>query len=326
MAIRGKRIRNLGTHFSWIMPGAELYIGVAVGDFPQDLWRRLGFSADIAPGESLVPADDFGPISDFNANGKFIRHTDKPMETAYRVIEWQWTERHGPYKVDRSDFRNCPYKRYPRSLVPPPGIALQVVTTQKGARFVISPALVNERAAEQGLLHVVNLFLEIFGQCEVLDSQRNPMIKAPIRNLNWDVLPPGKYPWKTIEPQVRPLIDREPKGNRHYISKCLERISSHDPGFVAIGRNGFNGYLVFGFPSKGIFVLESTRADNATYVFGQDWETLSRMTKAEILEGNLQKGRIVHIVKWFSDIEKLLAEPKPTPTRPGPARAKPRIV
>ena len=176
------------------------------------------------------------------------------------------------------------------------------------------------------MLHVVNLFLEIFGQCEVLDSQRNPMIKAPIRNLNWDVLPQGRYPLKVLEPKLRPIIERESKGNQLVVSMRLERINGHDPEFVAVGRNGFLGYLVFGFPKKNIFVLESTQTDNATYVFGQDWETLSRMTKAEILAGNLHRDRIIHVVRWFTDIETLLAEPMVTPVRPAQRKVKPRVV
>lgn len=320
MLIKGKRIRNLRNHLGWIPLGSGLRIAVPVGSFPASKWAALGFSADPVPGETLVPSGDLGPASAFNTNGKYQVHKDQPKETAYRVIEWTWNEWHGPYKVQKTDFRDLPYERYPRTLIPAPGESLQAAVDERGTKYVVSPAMTYLRATEPQIIHVVNLFLEIFGKCEVLDSLNNPMIKAQIRNLNWEVLPPGKYPWKSLEPKVRPLIDRQPEGNRHVISKRIERINSHEPEFVAVGRNGFSGYLVFGFPKKEIFVLESTHEDNATYVFGQDWETLSRMTKAEILKDDLHKARLVHMVRWFTDIEGLLGEPHPEPVHAGTRR------
>jgi hypothetical protein len=59
-------------------------------------------------------------------------------------------------------------------------------------------------------------------------------------------------------------------------------------------QHGFNGYIVFGYADLGLFVLESLEHGNATYVFGQDWEQLSALTKKEILHGGLQEERIIH--------------------------------
>ena len=37
---------------------------------------------------------------------------------------------------------------------------------------------------------------------------------------------------------------------------------------------------------------------NATYVFEENWEELSKLTKAEIIRGKLQKDRIIHRENW----------------------------
>ncbi len=83
--------------------------------------------------------------------------------------------------------------------------------------------------------------------------------------------------------------------------------TANEPEFVAIGRAGFSGYVVFGFPSKSLYILESTKTNNATYVLEDDWEYLSGLTKAEILNNRLHKERILHRENWFTEIARVLA-------------------
>jgi hypothetical protein len=47
---------------------------------------------------------------------------------------------------------------------------------------------------------------------------------------------------------------------------------------------------------------------NATYVFDERWEKLSKMTKAEILSQDLQTDHIIRRSKWDDGIRTLLAE------------------
>ena len=75
---------------------------------------------------------------------------------------------------------------------------------------------------------------------------------------------------------------------------------------IAQGRGGFSGYIVFGFPRKNLYVLESLYYGNATYVFRENWEKLSQLSKAVILSGNLQTARIVHQPGWEKEVRHLL--------------------
>lgn len=155
------------------------------------------------------------------------------------------------------------------------------------------------------MLHVVNLFLELFGECEVF-SKTLTALGGAIRRLNWQVLPTGKYPWAVLKQEVDKVLVTRPPGSRVVIENRLEAIRREQPEFLAVGRAGFSGYLVFGFPAKELFVLESTLEDNATYVFGDDWEALAKMTKAEILSEDKQKDRIIHREGWENRIGALL--------------------
>lgn len=64
--------------------------------------------------------------------------------------------------------------------------------------------------------------------------------------------------------------------------------------------------MIFGFPSKSLFILESTQVNNATYVLDRNWEDLSAMTKAELLNNNLHKKRLIHRENWFAEVNRVL--------------------
>jgi hypothetical protein len=52
--------------------------------------------------------------------------------------------------------------------------------------------------------------------------------------------------------------------------------------------------------------MENVIYGNATYVFENEWERYSQMTKAEIINQSLQKLRIEHHAGWENQIKKLL--------------------
>lgn len=50
------------------------------------------------------------------------------------------------------------------------------------------------------LKHTINMFLEVFGYCEIVDKDENPIgQKIKIKEVSWRILPPGKYPWERAE-------------------------------------------------------------------------------------------------------------------------------
>jgi len=75
---------------------------------------------------------------------------------------------------------------------------------------------------------------------------------------------------------------------------------------TATGNGGFNDYVVFGFNNSDSYVLENSFAGNATYIFNNDWKTLSQLSKAEILAENLQEYRLIHKRNWKQKIREIL--------------------
>lgn len=306
MILQKKRIRSINSLASILKNDEKFCVGVNTPSRFKPALEKAGFTSDMKNGESVLPAPAFGPISLFNAEGKYIKHKDRPMETAYRTAEWHWKEWHGQYdRVDQSKFVDVPYKRYPRSFVNPPSKEL-TISAIKDKKILVSSVMTYSGNNEQEIVHTINLILEIFGECEFFKDDLSQIIKVPIVRLNWKILPPGQMPWAKLEQEVDPIIKNAPQGNQPFIYHRLEKINKFHPDFVAVGRGGFRGYVIFGFKGKSLYALESIYYGNATYIFGEQWEALSKKTKAEILNEKLQKNRIIHLVSWDGKINSLL--------------------
>lgn len=299
MIIKKKRIRSIKKYLLHLKTGQKFYLGVSNYPRFKDILSKIGFSNSLKKGETVLPSGKMGPISLFNSIGKYIKLTSKPMETAYRTNEWHWKDWGGG---DHYKLVDVPYKRYPREFIKPPAIELQIkdnflITIEK-------PLTINKNEFDN-IKHIMNLFLELFGECQVFDDNLSSFAFVPVKKLNWEILPEGEYPWSKLKNEVKNVLDDVKSGNKPVVENRLEVMSSLNPDFVAVGKAGFNGYLVYGFKSKGLFILESAFYGNATYVFEKNWQTISQLTKAEIIENDLHKERIIHNKDWENEINKI---------------------
>lgn len=306
MIIVGKRKRKIDRKLLFLKEGKKINIGVPVNEDNSKILKNIGFTESLNEGETVLPIYD-GPISNFNAEGKYLIHRDQSMETAYRQREWTWEQWAGYHETEtHSKIVDVPYKRYPRTFISPPSVELSIVKNSKDKIYVVGPEQILDLSNSERMLHIINLFLEIFGYCEVLTEDLENYVLKNVRRLNWEVLPPGKWPWNKIKDKILPIIQQTNKQKQVVIIHRLKAITKFEPEFSAIGQAGFRGYLVFGFPKKNIYTLESIFTGNATYIFEEDWEHLSKLTKAEILKESLQKDRIIHRKKWDQYINDLL--------------------
>ncbi len=297
-----RRLRSLKAIAGIVDPGAPIIAGITDPARYSETIARIGYSLPLVPGETILPSAAFGKSAATNANGWFDIHKDLPMETAHRQVIWEWKMKRGWSFDTDSRLVDVPYKRYPRTFHPPFGMELRAATKTDGALLLVLPELQNLPINELQITTAINMLVEIFGECSVFSKNLNAIVNAPIKRLNWQLLPPGKQPWEKLEPLVRSAYEEEPAGKSEVVTHRLEMINSFGPDFVAVGTHGFTGYLVFGFPAKGIHLLESIHLGNATYALGGDWEALSKRSKAELLEDNLHLWRIIHSARWAKEI------------------------
>lgn len=298
MRITHKRIRIVENYLTDIANGANFFVGLTgLQDFTNKL-AIIGFTQDLVIGEQVLPTI-IGRVTRFNANGGNRIRRDLPKETLYREAEIKdW---HGNYHIV-----DIPYQRYPREPIAAPNIELLTRNGADNRPILISPILIKNDQNFATIKHIINLFLEIFGECETLQDNLLPAFNVQITRVNWDILPPGNYPWQILEPRVQGIINVTNQQRRGLIQRRIELISSHTPNFVAVGRAGFHGYIVFGFAHTNFFVLESVYTGNATYILAQNWQQLSQLTKEQILTHNLQQQRIIHSHGWDMQIDNLL--------------------
>lgn len=308
--LRQKRINKLPEGLVSLGTDTSVRVGVPV-EHVHDKLVRVGFPAVVTVGHTVLPSSKLGATARRNAEGWNIIHREQPKETAYREHYWcreQWCGRDETETV--CTIVDIPYLRYPRTFVPPPSVEMTVSANSTGKLILVAKSV--QIGAGDALKHIINLFLEAFGECQVFYQDLTALVFPKMVRLNWTVLPQGRRPWETLRQQVESIINKAKPANRVLVSQRLEFINSFAPSFVAVGQAGFAGYLVFGFPERGIFVLESIYTNNAIYTFDERWEALSQMSKAEILDGGLQQRRFVHRRGWEGELRAYLL-PKPPP-------------
>lgn len=259
---------------------------------------KIGFSSEnLQDGDTLLPSV-IGPVSRFNAHGRYIIRRDLPKERRVigeRVWSWtQWssngtTEEHSK-TVDIE--RDC----YPRDFISP--TAKEFTYNQNK----ILSTTINVSQSED-LRHTINLFLEFFGECELVKDDLSSISKIKITRRAWEFLPQGDNPWERVTKYLESCGVKETAIGITIIQR-QEFLNSYKPKEVVLGTAGFKGYLAYVFNT--IVILESVRYGNAIYVFEKNWEEFSKLTKAEIISEKFYKDRIIHCKGWQEKIQKIL--------------------
>lgn len=306
MHIRQTRIRSVQRVLGAILPNTRFRVVVAVAGLPPGKLTKAGFSANPQPGDTILPAA-VGTVTSYNANGRYVVRKDLPKEERYiTTVEWTWEQWVGRNRTetrteDRPIYKEC----YQRDFHPPPASELTIVD-HNGDILIVSEELLKTAAHEDHIRHVLNLFLELFGECEVRHADLQAIMPPNIRKVNWALLPPGQYPWSQVRRHVTQILGNKAPRFANPIHHRLEKLASFNPDEVYVGHGGFRSYVAYIFNAKGFAVLESIMLDNATYVFDRNWQQVSQMTKAQILQDNLHLDRIIHSANWDDRIDDLL--------------------
>lgn len=306
MHLKQTRVRSVQRVLAPLLPNTRFRVVVAAADLPEQKIADAGFSANPQPGDTILPAA-VGTVTDYNANGRFVVRKDLPKEERYiTTVEWTWEEWAGYNRTetrteDRPVYKEC----YQRDFHPPPASELTIVG-QNGQLLIVSEELTKTVDQEDHILHILNLFLELFGECEVRHADLQAIAPPNIRKVNWTLLPPGQYPWSRVRQHVTQMLEDKAPRFANPIHHRLEKLASCNPDEVYVGHGGFRSYVAYIFNAKGLAVLESVMLDNATYVFDRNWQQVSQMTKAQILQGNLHLDRVIHAANWNDRIDDLL--------------------
>jgi hypothetical protein len=291
-----KLVRSLSKYETLLQKFTTCRLAVRL-PIEESIASKLGLSTELAIGDSFVPAA-FGKTTEFNAHGKILIRKDLPKVSETRSSWRRWEDWHGQ---EHSGIQIRTIQVYPRELVPPPSEYLTVLSVPSGLALC-SRSINHTKESEEDILHIVNLFLEIFGEFEIFDDALEFSANTAIKRLNWKLLPPGKYPFLRTKEALSEFLVSLSEGDRPVVEDRIKTITKLEPDLLGVGLGGFKDYVVFGFTKKNRYVLESPRLGNATYIFDKNWEELSTKTKKEILDGSLHEARVIHDRRWHRDI------------------------
>ena len=306
MRIHKKRIRNVDKQLTGFKENENVVIMLDDLEHHKDKLIQIGFTNSLNIGEKILPTI-VGARSEYNANGKYEVLKDLPKEVFYidrtvNIKDW-----HGNYHPVS---QTIPYKRYQRRFINAPSEELTILIDNENNKIITSKSIEINKNNKPLIKHLINLFLELFGECIVVDNELFSRHKTPIKRVSWNILPKGEMPWSSLKESLVELLNQTSIKNKEDSLKRFEYINGFSPDFVATGNGGFNDYVVFGFTDRDLYVLENSYAGNATYIFSKNWEILSQLSKAEILSENLQKHRLIHRRNWRRDIRDILVRNK----------------
>lgn len=303
MFLKQRRIRNVDNILAEFAEGEEVLVILNDVKKYNNILKDIGFNT-INVGDSILPKAK-GSVSRYNANGKFEILKDLPKESYCIDRDFTFLA-YGKHEMSKTV--TFTYFRYQRKLIDAPFEELYIIKDRDGKDILCSNAIKNIKENKLLIKHVINLFLEIFKECWVVDKDLISRIKTPIKKLNWNLLPKGKMPWENLEKHLNQNNDIQSDKNSKEIYARINYINSFEPDFIATGNGGFNDYIVLGFETKNLYILENRKPQNATYIFENDWIELTKLTKGDILKENKQKYRLIHTENWKANLKSKLLE------------------
>lgn len=295
MIIQKRRINNVKTYITRLGKIEEFYICVKNYDKNIDILRKKQICMSVEQGVKFVPRP-IGPVTRYNADGKRVARKDlkkepRTIEHDYHIVDWHGQDHYGTcYQT-----RMC----YPIEVLLPP--CEEIIIDKEVIR---SNILINKDLNR--VKHIINMFLEIFGMCEIVDSNLQPVTSKNIKTVPWRILPPGKYPWDKAKRHLDDYLKRLPNNKKNTIQKRHKILSDFNPDFLAIGEESFRGYVVYGYTEKDMYFFESNEPENATYIFKGKWEDASKLTKRDIISGDLCHKRLIHNENWERNIAMMM--------------------
>lgn len=281
--------------------GDDFYVAITFNDYVENRHLpKYGLTKNYVEGLTLTPRAS-GSVTKANIKGKFARAIPERKTVERKLIDY----------IRKTDGTHISYMRdfnvYVKELQHKYNITFRFVTNESGRKLIVSPPLLFDDANKVKNTHVINLFLEVFGEFEIYNAKLEPALPFN-KKYDFEILPSGQLNREDVEYLVEGA--RRFTKNENEVKAFKERldyIMDFKPSLRGKGSKGFDGYIVFGFPDKGLAVIESMYSANATYVFDlSDYEEYISQKKIDLIKSRNVKKRIFHYDNWKQSIEELL--------------------
>lgn len=149
----------------------------------------------------------------------------------------------------------------------------------------------------------LRLLREGVGSAQIYPADLSDEDFARLQSVDWELLPPGSTDRVLQRLESRGHTDPVRMETACERLRVLDRLG-HDGFIVGLGK--FARYFGARFGDR-LVALENLEYGNALYVFEEDWESLARLSRTELIrQRDARVHRIPHTPGWQSVIRQLL--------------------
>jgi hypothetical protein len=257
----------------------------------------------IAAGDPAPPPRATGKFAQRNLDGWTDKRVDLLKEER-TVSTWAPSWNSGSFHLISRKIEAYPIEYHPAKLLTISVTVLENLVDAALVRFRVDQPL--NRGSDTfaaDLQFNLRLLQEAVGEAHVFDADLSDAECANLQQVDWELLPPGS------SNRVLERLRSSKSANSERLRVASERLRvldrlGHDGYIVGTGR--FAKYFGTRFGER-LVALENLEYGNALYVFEENWEQLSQLSRTELIRRrDPAVHRIPHLPGWQSAIRKLL--------------------
>ena len=256
---------------------------------------------------SVIPDPLQGKYSLKNVFGEELIRKDLPKETHYTEIESpNWGDSsNGTHTV------RLPHEKYPRDIIPPKLIAIEINHKQSSdSHFIFNfrvARILDKQSNEfiEELLFDLNLLQENLGRCGIENGDKPISTYADTLTVSWEIFPPGSkeealariFRGKNLTTDKKNVAE-----NRYDFFMSLE------PKKIISGNSTFSNYIG-AMLEDDLVVFENIEYGNAIYILYDNWDDISKLSRIDLLSGRAGDNfdRVIHNGNWKDEVRKKIA-------------------
>lgn len=269
-------------------------------------YSHLGIGCEagtITVAEPAPPPRVSGIWSRRNLDGWEEKRKDLPKETrdiSHFAPSWQGS---GTHLVSRT-IDAYPVEYHPARMLSVSATILEPLRDAALVRIRIDQPLDrNEANFNLDLQFNLRLLKELIGSASIFDADLSVEEYARIQQVEWELLPAGNRDRLLAELAARKGADPE---RVRVASERLLVLTKLGHSELIVGTGRFSSYFGARFGEK-LVALENLEYGNALYVFEEDWQKMSQLSRTELIKRrDPSVHRVPHTKGWQSIIRRLL--------------------
>ena len=132
--------------------------------------------------------------------------------------------------------------------------------------------------------------------------------KISAQKLNWEIFPAEQNLSLAVRKFYVDSISRTNRGETIQFERLYRIIETFNPVQCFIGKNEFDGYIVFLLKQTNKVICDNPIVGNAIYILDGNWEKLSQQSKSELLDLEREHvKRVIHRGDWIVRIRKAIS-------------------